>query len=188
MDHSHFYPPTHWHPPAAMNSDLSLVLEILDKSCNLLHTFKFTSNEMKWKSFKEIIVWAKHNFFKQYNKYQQFGSTNYSNLIFPHFQLIHCNDVSIEDLSQIVPNEKCRILIKAKGIPKKIKKSSQSTSFNAKFDGLTMKHDIIRKKKIIQQKNRNNKLNKLKKKFCKEYSITKFESEKLKRIQNLIAK
>ena len=151
-----------------MNSDLlnllNINLEILDPQCNILKTFNFTSNEMRFKSFLEIIVFTKHLFFLQYNKYKLFGTTNYSNLNFHHFQLISCDDVSIKDVSKIVPDEPVRILIRAKGNPKKVKITSLYRSF-----------------KNNREKNRQNKQNKLKNKFKENYSFKKFKSEKQKK-------
>lgn len=151
-----------------MNSDLvnllNINLEILDPQCNILKTFNFTSNEMRFKSFLEIIVFTKHLFFLQYNKYKLFGRTNYSNLNFHYFQLISCNNVSISDISKIVPDEPVRILIRAKGNPKKVKSTSHYRSC-----------------KNNRQKNRQNKQNKLKTKFKEKYSLKRFHLEKQKK-------
>ena len=113
-----------------MNSDLlNINLEILDPQHNILKIFNFTSNEMRFKSFLEIIVFTKHLFFLQYNKYKLFGATNYSNFNFHHFQLISCNDAPIKDISKIVPDEPVQILIRTKGNPKKVKSTSLYRSF-----------------------------------------------------------
>ena len=135
-----------------------------------------------------IILYTKNRFFQEYNKYQQFGETNYSNFHYHNFLLIHCNGVSIGNLSKNVPNEPCSILIRAKGILKKVASPSQRSSYKAKFDGIENRKIIIKKKIQIKQKNKNNKLKKLKKRFGSEYSFTKFISDKQKRINQIMNK
>ena len=173
-------------PKSEDQENIKITLEILCPNYNLLQTFQYVSNE-RWKSYKQIILFTKHLFFQEYNKYQQFGLTSYSHLNFHHFQLMHCNFVSIGDISKIVPNSS-KILVRAKGISKKVHSPSQSCSYKKKFNGITKKQDIIKKKRNIQQKNKNNKLKKIKKKFGSDYSLTKFYSEKQKRIQQFVNK
>ena len=158
---------------------MKVTLELVDSQLLTLATLVFML-PLKHLSFKEVVIAIKRHFFDHYyNKYKLFGSNNYSNHKFHHFDLITCNNVSVGDLLAVIPEGQCQIVARAKSIENKNIHALEQNQFEAKLNGITETTALNRKKKSINNKNKNNKLKKLQKKFGRKFSYDKFYQNKL---------
>ena len=162
---------------------ININLQIVDPQYNILKQFDFTVNE-KWLTFMNIIIITKRFFFEKYNKYLDFGSCNFSSFTFHDFKIISCNGTNIGNLSKLLPNGPVCIHIQAKGMAKKVPNLFQKKCFDKKFDNLTHPYDLVKMRQSIREKNRRNKMQKLRAKFGDSYSIKTFNKKKKEKNMN----
>ena len=111
---------------------INVSLKIVDSQYNNLKTFDLSTSKKEVLTFKDVILFTKTFFFEKYNKYQVFGSCNFSNLTFRHFQMISCNRTNIGDLSKQLPHGPVSIHIQAIGKAKKVQNKYQKSCFSKK--------------------------------------------------------
>ena len=141
---------------------------------------------LKNRNFKELIIAIKKHFYLNfYNKYKSFGSNSFSKKSFYHFNLISCNSISVGDLFEPLPGGNCQIYATAKSIVKKNLYAAEQKQFAAKFEGLTSETEFLWKKKSINSKTKRTKIQKLQKRYGKDFSYDKFYDHKLKHKEKL---
>jgi hypothetical protein len=157
---------------------MNINLELIDAKLHTLAKLDFSLPFQK-NCFMDLIILVKRYFFNNlYHKYKSFGSTTYSCHKFHTFEIISHNGVSVHDLSAKIPEGECKIDVRAKSIEKNSIYANEQNAFKAKFKGLKESSDILFLKKSINNKNKNNKLKKLRNKFGKNFTFDKFYHNK----------
>ena len=161
------------------STTINVSLELINNKLLVLANIEFILH-IRNGNFKEIIFDIKRHFFRHhYDKYKLFGRNQYSGHKFTTFEIISCNNLPVLNLSAQLPEGHCNINVRSKAVEPRSLRESEQNSFKAKFQGIFEKNQLIRIKKSINFKNRQNNFKKIKKKFGNNFSHDIFYKNKV---------